>query len=93
MNIVALCLTQAGPRNTVGDVPLAWYKDEDHIGYDIDGKKIKKRDREGRIDTLLRNADSDTNWYGASNSVFCSVCRFTHAATLVLLPVKTELGS
>ncbi|KAM0865572.1 hypothetical protein ACQ4PT_043173 [Festuca glaucescens] len=53
---------EAGPRNTVGDVPLGWYKDEEHIGYDIDGKKIKKRDREGRIDTLLRNADSDTNW-------------------------------
>ncbi|KAM0826706.1 hypothetical protein ACQ4PT_068701 [Festuca glaucescens] len=53
---------EAGPRNTVGDVPLGWYKDEEHIGYDINGKKIKKRDREGHIDKLLRNADSDTNW-------------------------------
>ncbi|KAM0856455.1 hypothetical protein ACQ4PT_049123 [Festuca glaucescens] len=53
---------EAGPRNTVGDVPLGWYKDEEHIGYDINGKKINKRDREGHIDKLLRNADSDTNW-------------------------------
>ncbi|KAI4367089.1 hypothetical protein MLD38_022864 [Melastoma candidum] len=30
-------------RNTVGDVPLDWYKDEEHIGYDLAGKKIKKK--------------------------------------------------
>ena len=54
---------EAGPRNTVGDVPLEWYKDEEHIGYDVDGRKIKKRDREGRIQAFLDNVDSDTNWY------------------------------
>ncbi|CAM0879740.1 unnamed protein product [Alopecurus aequalis] len=53
---------EAAPRNTVGDVPLEWYKDEEHIGYDIAGRKIKKRDREGRIDTFLSNVDDDTNW-------------------------------
>ncbi|CAO2188079.1 unnamed protein product [Urochloa humidicola] len=50
------------PRNTVGDVPLEWYKDEEHIGYDIDGRKIKKRDREGRIEAYLKNADDAKNW-------------------------------
>jgi ribosome biogenesis protein ERB1 len=50
------------PRNTVGDVPLEWYKDEEHIGYDIDGRKIKKRDREGRIEVYLKNADDAKNW-------------------------------
>ncbi|KAF8690810.1 hypothetical protein HU200_041204 [Digitaria exilis] len=47
---------QVAPRNTVGDVPLEWYKDEEHIGYDIDGRKIKKCDREGRIEAYLKNA-------------------------------------
>jgi ribosome biogenesis protein ERB1 len=28
-------------------VPREGYKDEEHMGYDIDGRKIKKRDREG----------------------------------------------
>ncbi|XP_066306279.1 ribosome biogenesis protein BOP1 homolog isoform X2 [Miscanthus floridulus] len=32
---------EVAPRNTVGDVPLEWYKDEEHIGYDIDGRKIR----------------------------------------------------
>lgn len=53
---------EVAPRNTVGDVPLEWYKDEEHIGYDIDGRKIKKRDREGRIEAYLRNADDAKNW-------------------------------
>jgi ribosome biogenesis protein ERB1 len=30
-------------RNTVGNVPLKqWYKDEEHIGYDRDGRKLMK---------------------------------------------------
>jgi hypothetical protein len=69
-------LPQAGPRNTVGDVPREWYKDEEHIGYDIDGRKIKKRDREGRIDTFLKNLDSDTNWCVPWNSACSSVCPY-----------------
>ncbi len=23
-------------RNTIGDVPLQWYRDEDHVGYDLE---------------------------------------------------------
>ncbi|XP_006658508.1 ribosome biogenesis protein BOP1 homolog [Oryza brachyantha] len=53
---------EVAPRNTVGDVPLEWYKDEEHIGYDITGSKIKKRDREGRIEAYLRNADDAKSW-------------------------------
>ena len=29
-------------RNTVGNVPLEWYKDQKHVGYTLDGKKILK---------------------------------------------------
>jgi ribosome biogenesis protein ERB1 len=25
------------PVNTIGNVPLHWYEDFDHVGYDIDG--------------------------------------------------------
>lgn len=27
-------------RNTVGSVPLEWYKAEEHVGYDLDGNKL-----------------------------------------------------
>ena len=29
-------------RNTIGNVPLHWYDDHDHIGYGLDGKRIAK---------------------------------------------------
>ncbi|KNC78998.1 hypothetical protein SARC_08587 [Sphaeroforma arctica JP610] len=27
------------PANTVGNIPLEWYDDYEHVGYDLDGKK------------------------------------------------------
>lgn len=44
-------------RNTIGDVPLVWYKDEDHIGYDIEGSKIGKAQRGDKLDALLARND------------------------------------
>ena len=32
-------------ENTIGDVPIQWFRDEEHIGYDADGRKILKRAR------------------------------------------------
>ncbi|KAJ4833071.1 Ribosome biogenesis protein 1 [Turnera subulata] len=49
-------------RNTVGDVPLEWYKDEKHIGYDIAGKKITKKDRQDKLASYLDNVDDSKNW-------------------------------
>ena len=31
--------------NPVGDVPLEWYKDETHVGYDVFGVPIAKHDK------------------------------------------------
>ncbi|THG17840.1 hypothetical protein TEA_011380 [Camellia sinensis var. sinensis] len=53
---------EVAPRNTIGDVPLVWYKDEEHIGYDITGKKIKKKERQDKLDSFLASADDSKNW-------------------------------
>ncbi|CCW60429.1 unnamed protein product [Phytomonas sp. EM1] len=42
--------------NRVGDIPLVWYKDEDHIGYDIEGKKLMKSERSA-LERLLEATD------------------------------------
>uniref|UniRef100_A0A6N2MCG0 Ribosome biogenesis protein BOP1 homolog n=1 Tax=Salix viminalis TaxID=40686 RepID=A0A6N2MCG0_SALVM len=39
-----------------------WYKDEKHIGYDIAGKKIKKKERQDKLDSFLANVDDSKNW-------------------------------
>lgn len=52
------------PRNTVGDIPLVeWHKDEEHIGYDIKGKKLKKQPRKDKLASFLEGADDPKNWY------------------------------
>ncbi|XP_027339383.1 ribosome biogenesis protein BOP1 homolog [Abrus precatorius] len=53
---------EVAPRNTVGDVPLKWYEDEPHIGYDIKGKKIKKKEKRDKLDSFLANVDDSKNW-------------------------------
>ncbi|XP_031272587.1 ribosome biogenesis protein BOP1 homolog [Pistacia vera] len=49
-------------RNTVGDVPLEWYKDEKHIGYDISGQKITIKERQDKLASFLASVDDSKNW-------------------------------
>lgn len=56
------CFKQVAPRNTIGDVPLEWYKDEKHIGYDISGKKITKKERQDKLASFLANVDDSKSW-------------------------------
>jgi ribosome biogenesis protein ERB1 len=44
--------------HAVGEVPLSWYKDEDHIGYDLGGHKIIRKKRMDALDRLLDRNDS-----------------------------------
>ncbi|KAI3810379.1 hypothetical protein L1987_19991 [Smallanthus sonchifolius] len=57
-----MSVSQVGPRNTIGDVPLEWYKDEEHIGYDVAGKKIKKKERLDKLDSFLARTDDANSW-------------------------------
>lgn len=42
--------------NRVGDIPLEWYKDEDHMGYDVEGRKLMKSEQSA-LDKLLAATD------------------------------------
>ena len=45
-------------RNTIGAVPLEWYRAEEHIGYDGEGRRLLKKERRDKLDTLLARNDS-----------------------------------
>ena len=49
-------------ENTVGDVPMHWYDEYDHIGYNIVGEKIARPVRKDLMDSFLDRED-DSNWY------------------------------
>ena len=47
--------------NTIGNVPLKWYEEEDHIGYTLDGEKLVKASRGDGLDRYLASQD-DPNY-------------------------------
>nr|XP_046273143.1 ribosome biogenesis protein bop1 [Scatophagus argus] len=50
-------------RNTVGNIPMEWYKDFPHIGYDLDGKKIYKPIRsKDELDEFLEKMENPDYW-------------------------------
>ncbi|XP_074112143.1 ribosome biogenesis protein BOP1 homolog [Cotesia typhae] len=49
-------------RNTVGNIPMQWYKEHDHIGYDTEGKKLIKPETGDELDNFLKRADDPDFW-------------------------------
>ncbi|XP_030076591.1 ribosome biogenesis protein BOP1 isoform X2 [Microcaecilia unicolor] len=50
-------------RNTVGNIPIEWYQDYPHIGYDLDGKKIYKPIRnKDELDEFLDKMENPDYW-------------------------------
>ncbi|XP_055943075.1 ribosome biogenesis protein bop1-like [Argiope bruennichi] len=56
-------------RNTVGNIPMKWYDDFPHIGYDIDGKKIMKPATSDEIDEFLSKMDDPNYWRTVKNKM------------------------
>ena len=48
--------------NTIGNVPLEWYREMDHLGYDIDAQKIMRPERFNEIDNFLAKHDDPNYW-------------------------------
>ncbi|XP_051925880.1 ribosome biogenesis protein bop1 [Hippocampus zosterae] len=50
-------------RNTVGNIPMEWYKDFPHIGYNLDGKKIYKPIRsKDELEQFLDKMENPDYW-------------------------------
>lgn len=49
-------------RNTVGNIPMKWYDEYDHIGYDWDGKKIIKPEKGDQLDNFLKRMEDPDFW-------------------------------
>ncbi|XP_065520240.1 ribosome biogenesis protein BOP1-like isoform X2 [Lathamus discolor] len=50
-------------RNTVGNIPMEWYQDFPHIGYDLEGKKIYKPIRnKDELDLFLDKMENPDYW-------------------------------
>ncbi|GIY91971.1 ribosome biogenesis protein bop1 [Caerostris extrusa] len=56
-------------RNTVGNIPMKWYDEFPHIGYDVDGKKILKPATNDEIDEFLSKIDDPNYWRTVKNKM------------------------
>ncbi|KAL6256541.1 hypothetical protein P5V15_012651 [Pogonomyrmex californicus] len=49
-------------RNTVGNIPMNWYNEYNHIGYDWEGKKILKPEKGDELDNFLKRMEDPDFW-------------------------------
>ncbi|XP_017780105.1 PREDICTED: ribosome biogenesis protein BOP1 homolog [Nicrophorus vespilloides] len=49
-------------RNTVGNIPMKWYDEYKHIGYNWDGKKILKPPQGDQLDEFLKKMEDPDFW-------------------------------
>ncbi|KAK2723761.1 ribosome biogenesis protein BOP1 homolog [Artemia franciscana] len=49
-------------RNTVGNIPLKWYDEYSHVGYDLEGKPIAKPQRGDQLDRFLKKMEDPDSW-------------------------------
>ncbi|XP_014249300.1 ribosome biogenesis protein BOP1 homolog [Cimex lectularius] len=49
-------------RNTVGNIPMNWYDDYPHVGYDWGGKKILKPQHGDQLDYFLKKMEDPNFW-------------------------------
>ncbi|PWZ02002.1 BOP1NT-domain-containing protein [Testicularia cyperi] len=56
------------PENRIGNVPLEWYDDMPHIGYDINGRKVLKPATKDELEKFLDTVDGDGEaWFSAKD--------------------------
>lgn len=49
-------------RNTIGNIPVEWYNEYPHIGYDLHGEKILKPATGDELDDFLSKMDDPNYW-------------------------------
>ncbi|XP_028410062.1 ribosome biogenesis protein bop1-like [Dendronephthya gigantea] len=49
-------------RNTIGNIPVEWYNEYPHIGYDLQGEKILKPATGDELDEFLLKMDDPNYW-------------------------------
>ncbi|XP_046381046.2 ribosome biogenesis protein bop1-B-like [Haliotis rufescens] len=56
-------------RNTVGNIPMEWYREYPHIGYDILGRRLIKPKKGDELDEFLNKVDDPDYWRTVTNKL------------------------
>lgn len=55
--------------NRIGNVPLEWYDDLPHIGYDIEGRKVMRPAKGDELDKFLATVEDPTSWMSVEDKL------------------------
>ncbi|KAK4684288.1 ribosome biogenesis protein ERB1, partial [Tremellales sp. Uapishka_1] len=55
--------------NTVGNIPMEWYDDLPHIGYDVEGRKILRPAQGDELDKFLATVEDPNSWTSAEDKL------------------------
>lgn len=55
--------------NTIGNIPIEWYDDMPHIGYDVNGRKIFRPAQGDELDKFLANTTDIAAWTSAEDKL------------------------
>ncbi|KAJ3415009.1 Ribosome biogenesis protein 1 [Chytridiales sp. JEL 0842] len=77
--------------NTIGNVPLEWYEDLPHIGYDIEGRRIGKPASGDALDAFLDQIDNPDSWRSVLNKLEGKEQTLTSAEIEVLKRVQSKM--
>ncbi|CEH18325.1 rrna processing-related protein [Ceraceosorus bombacis] len=53
--------------NRIGNVPIEWYDDMPHIGYDVNGKKVMRPAQGDELDRFLATQEDPDSWMSAED--------------------------
>lgn len=59
--------TDAEETNTIGNIPLDFYDEYPHVGYDINGRKIMRPAKGEALDALLETIEVPRGWTGLTD--------------------------
>lgn len=55
--------------NRIGNVPMEWYDDFPHIGYDVEGKKVLRPATGDELDKFLATVEDPESWMSAQDKL------------------------
>ncbi|CAD6889373.1 unnamed protein product [Tilletia laevis] len=76
--------------NRIGNVPLEWYDDMPHIGYDIKGRKVARPATKDELDRFLSTVEDPTAWTSATDKSTGEEVQLSHAELDIIK--RLEMG-
>ena len=74
----------------IGDVPLVWYNNENHIGYSSEGQKVPKKLEMSQIDKLLDSEENPDFWRTIYDELNQKVVKLTAEQIQLLRRIKNK---